>query len=87
MTLEQVYAWDPDLIFVTNFTTAQPQDLYDNTVGSYDWSSVNSRHRAKSSAIPFFISNPPFLLLYKCFTRLTICPRQSLPEKAGWGRE
>lgn len=40
VNLEQVYAWDPDMILITNFTSAQPQDLYDNTVGSYDWSGV-----------------------------------------------
>lgn len=40
--LEQVYSWNPDLIFITNFTTAQPQDLYDNAIGSYDWSPVEA---------------------------------------------
>ena len=42
VNLEQVYAWDPDMILITNFTSAQPQDLYDNTVGSYDWSGVSA---------------------------------------------
>lgn len=40
--LEQVYAWNPSLIFVTNFTTAKPTDLYENTVGQYDWSPVDA---------------------------------------------
>lgn len=40
VNMEQVYAWNPDVILVTNFTTAQPKDLYDNAVGSYDWSGV-----------------------------------------------
>ena len=52
VTLEQVYAWDPDLIFVTNFTTAQPQDLYDNTVGSYDWSGVNAVQNQQAFKMP-----------------------------------
>lgn len=52
VTLEQVYAWDPDLIFVTNFTTAQPQDLYDNTVGSYDWSGVNAVQNRQTFKMP-----------------------------------
>ena len=30
------------MILITNFTSAQPQDLYDNTVGSYDWSGVSA---------------------------------------------
>ncbi|MBQ7743757.1 MAG: ABC transporter substrate-binding protein [Lachnospiraceae bacterium] len=40
--LEQVYAWNPDMIFITNFTTALPKDLYENTVGNYDWSEVKA---------------------------------------------
>ena len=40
--LEQVYAWNPDMIFITNFTTALPKDLYENTVGTYDWSEVKA---------------------------------------------
>lgn len=42
VTLEQVYAWDPNVILMTNFTTALPQDLYEGTVGSYDWSGVQA---------------------------------------------
>ena len=30
------------MIFITNFNTALPNDLYENTVGSYDWSEVNA---------------------------------------------
>lgn len=40
VNMEQVYAWDPTLVFITNFTTAGPEDLYNNTVGTYDWSGV-----------------------------------------------
>lgn len=40
--LEQVYAWNPDMIFITNFTTALPDDLYNNTIGTYDWSEVKA---------------------------------------------
>ena len=40
--LEQVYAWNPDMIFITNFTTALPKDLYENTIGNYDWSEVKA---------------------------------------------
>ena len=40
--LEQVYAWNPDMIFITNFNTALPKDLYENTVGTYDWSEVKA---------------------------------------------
>ena len=42
VNMEQVYSWNPDLIFITNFTTAGPVDLYQNTVGGYDWSVVDA---------------------------------------------
>jgi len=42
VNMEQVYAWDPELIFITNFTTASADDLYHNTVGSYDWSAIDA---------------------------------------------
>ena len=38
VNMEQIYAWDPDIIFLTNFTAAQPEDLYGNTIGNYNWS-------------------------------------------------
>ena len=42
VNMEQIYAWDPELIFITNFTTAEPEDLYGNTVGVYDWSGIQA---------------------------------------------
>ena len=42
ITMEQVYAWDPDVIIITNFTQTQPEDLYENAIGDDDWSSVSA---------------------------------------------
>lgn len=42
VNMEQIYAWNPDHIFITNFTSAQPEDLYQNTIGAYNWSSVDA---------------------------------------------
>ncbi len=42
VNLEQVYAWNPEIVFITNFTTAMPEDLYGNTVGNHDWSGVQA---------------------------------------------
>ena len=40
INIEQVYEWNPDAVFVTNFTAAKPDDL---TSGKYhDWSSVKA---------------------------------------------
>lgn len=42
INMEQVYTWNPDIIMITNFTAAQPEDLYNNTIGSDDWSTVEA---------------------------------------------
>lgn len=42
INMEQIYAWDPDIILITNFNTAVPEDLYDNKIGGYNWSSVKA---------------------------------------------
>lgn len=42
VNMEQVYAWDPTLIFITNYTSAMPDDIYNSTVGTYDWSEINA---------------------------------------------
>ena len=42
VNMEQIYGWNPDLIFITNFNQANPEDLYENTIGSYDWSEIEA---------------------------------------------
>lgn len=42
VNMEQVYKWNPDKIFITNFNQAKPDDLYNNSIGSYDWSGVTA---------------------------------------------
>lgn len=42
VNMEQIYAWNPEHVLITNFTTAQPEDLYNNTIGSYNWSAVDA---------------------------------------------
>ncbi len=52
VNMEQIYAWDPDLIFITNFNTASPEDLYGNTVGTYDWGPVNAVQNRRVYKMP-----------------------------------
>ncbi len=52
VNLEQVYAWDPTVIYITNFTSAQPADLYQNTIGEYDWSAVSAVKNEKVYKMP-----------------------------------
>ena len=42
VNMEQIYAWNPSLIFITNFNTYGPEDLYNNTVEGYDWSPLDA---------------------------------------------
>ncbi|MCI6422881.1 MAG: ABC transporter substrate-binding protein [Firmicutes bacterium] len=50
--MEQVYKWNPTIIFITNFTAAQPDDLYNNTIGNYDWSAVDAVKNQKVYKMP-----------------------------------
>lgn len=42
VTVEQIYKWNPDRIYITNFSDALPEDLYNNTLEGYDWSNVGA---------------------------------------------
>ena len=42
VTVEEVYRWNPDRIYITNFSDAIPEDLYSNTFQNYDWSDVRA---------------------------------------------
>lgn len=51
-TMEQIYVWNPDTVIITNFTTAYPDDLYNNTVGAYDWSSIAAVNNKRVFKMP-----------------------------------
>ena len=50
--MEQIYTWNPSTIFITNFTEAQPEDLYTNTIGNYDWSAIDAVQYEKVFKMP-----------------------------------
>ena len=52
VNMEQVYAWNPSTIFITNFTAAQPEDLYTNGIGNYDWSAIDGVQNQKVYKMP-----------------------------------
>ena len=66
VNMEQVYAWDPDLIFMTNFNTYYPDDLYNNTVEGYDWSAVKAVKDKRVYKMP--------LGMYRSYTPGVDCP-------------
>ncbi len=42
VTVEEVYRWNPDRIYITNFSDAIPEDLYTNSFQNYDWSNIRA---------------------------------------------
>ncbi len=42
VNMEQIYQWNPDMIFITNFSAYNPEDLLNNTIDGYDWSNVKA---------------------------------------------
>ncbi|MBE6040498.1 MAG: Fe3+-citrate ABC transporter substrate-binding protein [Clostridiales bacterium] len=66
VNMEQVYDWNPDLIFITNFNEYYPEDLYNNTVEGYDWSPVAAVQNKNCYKMP--------LGMYRSYTPGVDCP-------------
>lgn len=52
INMEQVYAWDPDIIYITNFSRHMPEDLYENAIPGHDWSTVKAVREKKVYKFP-----------------------------------
>lgn len=52
VSMEQIYGWNPDTILITNFNQATPDDLYNNTIGSYDWSQIDAIQQKQVYKMP-----------------------------------
>ena len=59
VNLEQIYTWNPDTMFITNFTTYQPDDLYTGAT-AYDWSGIAAVQEQRVYKMP--------LGMYRSFT-------------------
>lgn len=71
VSMEQVYSWNPDRIYITNFTDALPEDLYSNALGGHDWSTVKAVQDQQVKKIPlgiyrWYVTNTdsPLMLLW-----------------------
>lgn len=43
LDMEQIYKWDPDIIYLSTFSAYKPEDLYNNTAAANDdWSQVKA---------------------------------------------
>ena len=52
INMEQVYEWDPDMIFITNFSPYLPEDFYSNSIEGHDWSNVKAVKEGKVYKFP-----------------------------------
>ena len=42
VNMEQIYQWNPEVIYISSFTTTVPEDLFNNTIPGQDWSQVEA---------------------------------------------
>ncbi len=52
INMEQVYEWNPSIIYIGNFTELQPSDLIDNKLEGQDWSVVDAVQNKQVYKIP-----------------------------------
>ena len=71
VNMEQIYEWNPDVIILTNFTSAQPEDLYNNAIGGDDWSTISAVQNGEVYKMP--------LGLYRTYT-----PGSDTPVTLQW---
>lgn len=55
VNMEQIYQWNPDIIYITNFSETQPVDLLENKVNGQDWSQVKAVKDGNVHKIPLGI--------------------------------
>lgn len=52
INMEQVYEWNPSIIYIGNFTELQPSDLLENKLDGEDWSVVDAIKNGEVYKIP-----------------------------------
>ncbi len=50
--MEQILAWNPDIIYISNFTDKMPEDFYSNNIPGQDWSQVNAVKNRRVYKVP-----------------------------------
>jgi iron complex transport system substrate-binding protein len=55
VNMEQLYAWNPDIIYITNFTSLGAEEILDNTALGLDWSSLKAVKDKRVHKIPLGI--------------------------------
>ena len=52
VNMEQIYEWNPSIIYIGNFTDIQPSDLMENKLEGQDWSVVDAVKNGQVYKIP-----------------------------------
>jgi iron complex transport system substrate-binding protein len=52
INMEQIYEWDPEIIFITNFSPRLPEDLLDNAIPGHDWKNVTAVRNGRVFKFP-----------------------------------
>ena len=53
VNMEQIYEWNPDVLFLNSFTAYTPEDLYNNTAADgHDWSGIKAVQDKRVYKIP-----------------------------------
>ncbi len=52
VNMEQILAWNPEVIYITNFCPTKPEDLYNNTIPGQDWREISAVKNRRVYKIP-----------------------------------
>ncbi|MDR0648478.1 MAG: ABC transporter substrate-binding protein [Synergistaceae bacterium] len=52
INMEQIYKWDPEIIFITNFSPRLAEDLLNNTIEGHDWKNVSAVKKGQVYKFP-----------------------------------
>lgn len=52
-TIEEILAYDPDIVFLSNFDDVTPEDLYNNELAGQDWSDVSAVKNRQVYKVPY----------------------------------
>lgn len=52
VNMEQIYEWNPEIIYIGNFTSVVPSDLMNNTIEGQDWSVLDAVQNDEVYKIP-----------------------------------
>lgn len=52
VNMEQILGWNPEIIYIGNFCSLQPEDLFENRVEGQDWSNIDAVKNGRVYKIP-----------------------------------